>query len=116
MNKLQNPCIESKKKSNLVRENFEGTFFPTNNFHMAQREILLEKMLKVLKDIETNTCDKEFLPNTTLLEKKLDQLIELHKQQVLILKEIMLLQVNSKESPERSIPKIKKKVVRKRKK
>jgi len=52
---------------------------------MAEREILLEKMLKVLQDIETNTCDKEFLPNTTLLEKKLDRIIELHEQQLLIL-------------------------------
>jgi hypothetical protein len=52
---------------------------------MAQREILLEKMFKVLQDIETNTCDKEFLPNTTLLEKKLDRIIELHEQHLLIL-------------------------------
>ena len=52
---------------------------------MAEREILLEKMLKVLQDIETNTCDKEILPNTTLLEKKLDRIIELHEQQLLIL-------------------------------
>ncbi len=52
---------------------------------MTQREILLEKMLKVLQDIETNTCDKEFLPNTPLLEKKLDRIIELHEQHLLIL-------------------------------
>lgn len=52
---------------------------------MTQREIILEKMFKVLQDIETNTCDKEFLPNTPLLEKKLDRIIELHEQHLLIL-------------------------------
>ena len=34
---------------------------------MEEREIILEQMLKVLKDIETNTCDKEFMPNTVNL-------------------------------------------------
>jgi len=57
---------------------------------MTQREILLEKMLKVLQDIETNTCDKEFLPNTPLLEKKLDRIIELHEQQLMILSSLEL--------------------------
>jgi hypothetical protein len=51
-----------------------------------QREIILEQMLKVLKDIETNTCDKQFIPDTDLLEKKLDQLIDLHKKQIDLLK------------------------------
>ena len=49
---------------------------------MAERDILLEQMLKVLKDIETNTCDKQFIPDTNLLEKKLDHIIELHEKQV----------------------------------
>jgi hypothetical protein len=53
---------------------------------MAEREILLEHMLKVLKDIETNTCDKEFFPETGFLEKKLDRIIELHERQVELLK------------------------------
>jgi len=51
-----------------------------------QREILLEQMLKVLKDIETNTCDKQFFPDTNLLEKKLDHLIELHEKEIELLK------------------------------
>ena len=51
-----------------------------------QREILLEQMLKVLKDIETNTCDKQFFPDTNLLEKKLDHVIELHERQIELLK------------------------------
>jgi hypothetical protein len=51
-----------------------------------QREILLEQMLKVLKDIETNTCDKQFFPDTNLLEKKLDHIIELHEKQIDLLK------------------------------
>ena len=51
-----------------------------------QREILLEQMLKVLKDIETNTCDKQFLPDTNLVEKKLDHIIELHEKQLELLK------------------------------
>jgi hypothetical protein len=57
---------------------------------MAQREILLEKMFKVLQDIETNTCDKEFLPNTSLLEKKLDHIIALHELQLKILSTLEL--------------------------
>lgn len=51
-----------------------------------QREILLEQMLKVLKDIETNTCDKQFFPDTNLLEKKLDHIIELHEKEIELLK------------------------------
>ncbi len=51
-----------------------------------QREILLEQMLKVLKDIETNTCDKQFFPDTNLLEKKIDHLIELHEKEIDLLK------------------------------
>ena len=50
------------------------------------REILLEQMLKVLKDIETNTCDKQFFPDTNLLEKKVDHLIELHEKEIELLK------------------------------
>jgi len=53
-----------------------------------QREILLEQMLKVLKDIETNTCDKQFFPDTNLLEKKLDHIIELHEKQIELLKSL----------------------------
>ncbi len=55
---------------------------------MAEREILLEQMLKVLKDIETNTCDKQFFPDTNLLEKKLDHIIGLHEKEVELLKEL----------------------------
>ena len=43
-------------------------------------------MLKVLKDIETNTCDKEFMPNTAILDKKLDRIIELHQEEIALLK------------------------------
>lgn len=53
---------------------------------MATREIVLEQMLKVLKDIETNTCDKLFIPDTKLLEKQLDHLISLHEEQIRLLK------------------------------
>lgn len=53
---------------------------------MAEREVLLEQMLKVLKDIETNTCDKQFFPDTNLLEKKIDGLIEIHEKQLELLK------------------------------
>jgi len=53
---------------------------------MAEREIILEQMLKVLKDIETNTCDKQFFPDTNLLEKKLDHIINLHEKEVELLK------------------------------
>jgi hypothetical protein len=52
---------------------------------MAEREILLEEILKVLKDIETNTCNKEFFPNTSILDKKLDRLIELHIEEIALL-------------------------------
>ena len=55
---------------------------------MEQREVILEQMLKVLKDIETNTCDKEFVPNTNLVEKKLDRIIELHEEQIFLLKRL----------------------------
>ncbi len=55
---------------------------------MAEREIILEQMLKVLKDIETNTCDKEFMPNTTMLEMKLDHILELHEREIHILQQI----------------------------
>jgi hypothetical protein len=51
-----------------------------------QREIILEQMLKVLKDIETNTCDKQFFPDTNLLEKKIDHIIELHEKEIDLLK------------------------------
>jgi hypothetical protein len=53
-----------------------------------QREIILEQMLKVLKDIETNTCDKQFYPDTNLLEKKLDHIIEMHEKQIELLKSL----------------------------
>jgi hypothetical protein len=53
---------------------------------MAEREILLEQMLKVLKDIETNTCDKQFFPDTNVLEKKIDHIIELHEKELELLK------------------------------
>jgi hypothetical protein len=55
---------------------------------MAEREEILEQMLKVLKDIETNTCDKQFIPETDLIERKLEQIIELHEQQVELLKKL----------------------------
>ncbi len=55
---------------------------------MAEREELLEQMLKVLKDIETNTCDKQFYPETVLLEKKIDKIIELHEKEIELLKVI----------------------------
>ncbi len=53
---------------------------------MAEREILLEQMLKVLKDIETNTCDKQFIPDTNMLEKKIDHIIDLHEKEIELLK------------------------------
>jgi len=53
---------------------------------MAEREELLEQMLKVLKDIETNTCDKQFYPDTNILEKKLDKIIDLHEKHLELLK------------------------------
>jgi len=53
---------------------------------MAEREILLEQMLKVLRDIETNTCDKQFIPDTNMLEKKIDHIIELHEKEIELLK------------------------------
>jgi hypothetical protein len=52
---------------------------------MEEREIMLEQILKVLKDIETNTCDKEFLPNTAILDKKMDRLIDLHMEEIKLL-------------------------------
>ena len=55
---------------------------------MEEREVILEQMLKVLKDIETNTCDKDFIPNTDLVEKKLDKIIELHEEQIALLKRL----------------------------
>jgi hypothetical protein len=55
---------------------------------MEQREIILEQMLKVLKDIETNTCDKEFMPNTAILDKKLDRIIELHQEEIALMKKL----------------------------
>ena len=55
---------------------------------MADREIILEQMLKVLKDIETNTCDKQFFPDTNVLEKKVDHLIELHEKEIELLKSL----------------------------
>jgi hypothetical protein len=55
---------------------------------MEEREILLGQILKVLKDIETNTCDKELLTNTPFVDKRLDQLIELHKEEVALLKKL----------------------------
>ena len=55
---------------------------------MAEREIILEQMLKVLKDIETNTCDKQFFPDTNVLEKKVDHLIELHEKEIELLKSL----------------------------
>jgi hypothetical protein len=56
---------------------------------MAEREIILEQMLKVLKDIETNTCDKQFFPETDLLEKKMDRIIELHEKEMENMKALM---------------------------
>lgn len=53
---------------------------------MAEREVILEQMLKVLKDIETNTCDKQFFPDTKLLEKKMDHIIALHEKEIELLK------------------------------
>ena len=55
---------------------------------MAEREILLEQMLKVLKDIETNTCDKQFFPDTNVIEKKLDHIIDLHEKELELLKSL----------------------------
>jgi hypothetical protein len=55
---------------------------------MEEREVLLEQILKVLKDVETNTCDKEFVPNTNLVEKKLERIIELHEEQITLLKRL----------------------------
>jgi hypothetical protein len=55
---------------------------------MEEREVILEQMLKVLKDIETNTCNKEALPDIILLDKKLDRIIELHEDQISLLKRL----------------------------
>jgi hypothetical protein len=73
-----------------------------------QREILLEQMLKVLKDIETNTCDKQFFPDTNLLEKKLDHIIELHERQIELLKVLANDRCTCKKSKSRKIKKEKK--------
>ena len=66
------------------------TLYPffINTSSMEEREVLLEQIVKILKDIETNTCDKEFVPNTNLVEKKLDKIIELHEEQILLLKRL----------------------------
>ncbi|MEI6455890.1 MAG: hypothetical protein WCO93_06340 [bacterium] len=53
---------------------------------MAEREVLLEQMLKVLRDIETNTCDKQFYPDNNILEKKIDKIIEINEKQLELLK------------------------------
>ena len=53
---------------------------------MEEREIILDQILKVLKDIEMNTCDKEVVPYTILVDKKLERLIELHEKEIALLK------------------------------
>ena len=65
-------------------------------------------MLKVLKDIETNTCDKQFFPDTKLLEKKLDHIIELHEKQLEFLKVLTHDRCTCKKSKTRREPKLKK--------
>lgn len=81
---------------------------------MAEREIILEQMLKVLKDIETNTCDKQFFPDTNLLEKKLDHIIELHEKEIELLKVLTndrctcKKSKNKKEKKEKKVKKVKK--------
>jgi hypothetical protein len=52
---------------------------------MEEREIMLEQILKVLKDIETNTFSKEFLTDTSFLDKKLDRIIELQTEEIALL-------------------------------
>ncbi len=81
---------------------------------MAEREIILEQMLKVLKDIETNTCDKQFFPDTNLVEKKLDHIIELHEKEIELLKVLTndrctcKKSKNKKEKKEKKVQKVKK--------
>jgi hypothetical protein len=81
---------------------------------MAEREVILEQMLKVLKDIETNTCDKQFFPDTNLLEKKLDHIIELHEKEIELLKVLTndrctcKKSKNKKEKKEKKVKKVKK--------
>ena len=52
---------------------------------METHDLVFEQILKVLKDIETNTFEKQQLPETTVFEKKLDQLIKLQEMQVKLL-------------------------------
>lgn len=73
-----------------------------------QREILLEQMLKVLRDIETNTCDKQFFPDTNLLEKKLDHIIELHEKEIELMKVLGNDRCTCKKNKARKIKKEKK--------
>ena len=73
-----------------------------------QREILLEQMLKVLKDIETNTCDKQFFPDTNLVEKKLDHVIELHEKEIELLKVLANDRCTCKKSKAKKQKKVKK--------
>ena len=75
---------------------------------MAEREILLEQMLKVLKDIETNTCDKQFFPDTNVLEKKIDHVIELHEKEIELLKVLSHDRCTCKKHKEKKIKKEKK--------
>ena len=81
---------------------------------MAEREIILDQMLKVLKDIETNTCDKQFFPDTNLVEKKLDHIIELHEKEIELLKVLTndrctcKKSKNKKEKKEKKVKKVKK--------
>ena len=75
---------------------------------MADREIILEQMLKVLKDIETNTCDKQFFPDTNVLEKKVDHLIELHEKEIELLKSLTNDRCTCKKSKEKKQKKDKK--------
>ena len=75
---------------------------------MAEREIILEQMLKVLKDIETNTCDKQFIPDTNMLEKKVDHLIELHEKEIELLKALARDKCTCKKSKEKKEKKDKK--------
>ena len=75
---------------------------------MAEREIILEQMLKVLKDIETNTCDKQFFPDTNMLEKKVDHLIELHEKEIELLKALTRDRCTCKKSKDKKEKKVKK--------
>jgi hypothetical protein len=81
---------------------------------MAEREIILEQMLKVLKDIETNTCDKQFFADTVLLEKKVEHLIELHEKEIDLLKALTNDRCTCKKSKSRK-PKKEKKVKKEKK-